>query len=166
MGIIIALAFFPIWRFLLQGPYLKLIGVIVAKIGSFLPYGDAALSTRISPKTGEIAFDLFEKRQTVVVEVSSIVTNVVPLIALVFATPVSSKKRIIGAIIGLGIAFVLHIFATSIILWWQATSNTGSLEGLKIFTDGVLIAAFPLLYWSVWADIVHDSGIRRIFINK
>lgn len=165
-GIIIALAFFPVWRFLLQGPYLKLLGFVVAKLGDIFPYGDSALSTRIIPEPGEIAFDLFEKRQTIVIEVSSIITNIVPLIALVFATPVSLKRRFIGGIIGIGIAFALHIIATVIILSWQVNADTGSLEGLKIFMDGVLIAAFPLLYWSVWADSVHEGGIRRIFIKR
>ncbi|HDR91031.1 MAG TPA: hypothetical protein ENN75_02155 [candidate division Zixibacteria bacterium] len=163
IGIAIALGFFPIWRFALQGTYLNLLGWIVAKLGGVLPYGTAALSQRIAPKAGEIAFDLFDKRQTVVVEVSSIVTNVVPLMALIFATPVELKKRIFGAVIGLAIAFGLHVFATSVILWWQAMNDTGAIEGLKIFTDGVLIAAFPLLYWSVWADTVFDGGMKKLF---
>ncbi len=165
LGIAIALGFFPIWRFLLQGPYLQILGLIVAKLGAIFPYGKAALSNRIAPNAGEIAFDLFEKRQTVVVEVSSIVTNVVPLVALIFATPTEWKKRIFGAIIGLAIAFGLHVFATCVILWWQAMGDTGAIEGLKIFTDGVLIAAFPLLYWAVWADMGKTGGIKKIFNN-
>ncbi len=165
-GIVAALMIFPIWRFAIQGVYLHLLGWIVAAMGSFLPYGKSALSTRFATSAGEIAFDLFDFRSTIVVDVSSIVTNIVPLLALVLATPVAWKKRFFGAIIGVGIAFLSHVFATSLILWWRAVSDTGLIESLKVFTDGVLVAALPLLYWAVWADLSRKGGFKTIFSNR
>jgi len=165
-GILLALVIFPVWRFLLQEPYLTFVGWIVAAFGNILPYGKAGLSGMVEAGSGEIAFDLFDFRRTVVVDVSSIVTNIVPMLALVLATPVEWKKRVIGALLALGIAFLSHIFATATILWWQAQADTGVIEGLKIFTDGILIAALPLLYWFVWADSTSKGGINGLLKMK
>ena len=165
-GVLLALVIFPLWRFAFQSAYLTFVGWIVAAFGNILPYGKAGLSKLIEADSGEIAFDLFDFRRTVVVDVSSIVTNIVPMVALVLATPIEWKKRMMGALIAIGIAFLSHIFAAAIILWWQARADTGVIEGLKIFTDGILIAALPLLYWFVWADSVQKDCINELLKSK
>lgn len=162
LTVLFALVIFPLWRYLIQQRYLWLLGWIVAALGSILPYGKAALSNRITPGVGEIAFDLFDFRRTVVIDLSSIVTSIVPLLALVSATPVRIKNRLVGAGLGVVVAVISHIVATTIILWWQAQADTGTIEGLKIFIDGVWIAALPLLYWAVWVGYVKKGGLNEI----
>ena len=162
LAVLFALVFFPLWRYLIQQQYLWLLGWIVAALGNILPYGKTVLSSRIIPAVGEVAFDLFDFRKTVVIDLSSIVTGIVPLLALVFATPVKIKSRLLGAGLGVTVTMISHIVATAIILCWQAQADTGAIEGLKIFIDGVLIAALPLLYWAVWIGYVKKGGINAI----
>jgi len=163
LSIAIATAFFPLIRFVLMKPYLILIGSIVSALGGILPYGKAVLSERVVAGTGEIAFDLFKYRKTILVDAASIITNLVPLIALVLATPVKWIKRTIGAGIGIGILMISHILAISVILIWQTSPSGESIEGFKIFIDGILIFALPLLYWAVWADKAYQTGLQGIF---
>ena len=157
---ILSLVLFPIWHFFLQSYYLNFLGKLISLLGDNLPYGKTDYVGLDA--NGDMLFGLFKIRSNVAVDVGSIVTNLVPLLALVLATPVSILKRIIGAVVGIGAGFLSHLLAVIIILLWQSSGGARSFESLKIFTDGLVIAALPLFYWAVWADAVKKGGIADI----
>lgn len=165
LALLLAILIFPIWHFFIQPSYIKIVGRAVTVFNPLFPFGKMELysseSARITYKIER--FGANEITAGVVVDLASIVTNIVPLLALVFATATLFKKRLIGGAIGTLVAFVSHIIAISIILLWQNSGNSRSLEGLKIFTDGIILAGLPILYWSVWAGFAVKGGLNSIF---
>jgi hypothetical protein len=160
IAVLLALILFPVWHFLIQSHYLNILGKLVALLGDNLPFGKTEYLGLDS--NGDMVFGLFKIRSNVVVDVGSIVTNIIPLLALVLATPVSIIRRILGALGGIGIGFLSHLVAVIIILLWQSSGGARGYESMKIFTDGLVIAALPLFYWAVWADAAKKGGIAEI----
>jgi len=173
IAMIVALVIFPVWRFMFQKIYIIVLGKTVAPVaskvmGSKIEMYDAKnhAGRQIPVEAGEIAFDLYKFRRTIVVDLSSIVTNIVPLLALVIATSVSRKKKILGVIIGLAVAFFSHILATLLIINWQISPDSRIVEGAKVFMDGMMIAAVPLVFWIIWAEYAVKGGVSAVIRKK
>ncbi|MBN1756291.1 hypothetical protein JW877_08780 [bacterium] len=158
---ITVLAFF-VWAFALEGYYLRIIGHIMAIISRIIPIFKGQIDV-LWVKGEDILFRVYALRADLKIAVGGLTANIIPFTALTLATKLDKKSKIVGLGLGYLILVIFHIIALSIILILYI-SQSSTINGIKIFMDGVFLTLLPIALWFLL--ILRKKGGINNFISE
>ncbi|MBN2543609.1 hypothetical protein JXI42_12155 [bacterium] len=155
---------FLVWAFAFEKYYLIFVGNIVALISNVLPVFAGRVELIRFPtgewvKDGSLLFRVFSMRADMKITADAITANVIPYTALCFATVMKLVDKVKALIIGYLILIPFHILAMIFIVTLYI-HGSATIEGIKIFMDGIFLALLPIGLWFLLV-VRKKGGIQK-----
>ena len=157
-----ATGLFLLWYFFLQRIYILLLSKIIVLISPITSFGKLKL---LNSDSMSATFGVYSANEAYKIDEASIVSGIIFLLASFLASGIIWKFKFKWIGIGSLFSMFFHILANILIISMYAHSSS-TIEGFKIFIDGILLMALPIFIWGFAIVFEKNMKLENILFSE